>query len=338
MNCRKALESLGALLFCFFLLLFWGLSIWNYKGPLRAIVERDSAIAIREEKMARDAEDSGNPAPRIRLLEHQLRQAHAAGAKGGADQSALDEHIKLIESQLSAVKRRARHISPKDRGPYNSSRDDPAWHEFDLGSLLQIARDPAVQEELQRLDAMGLKEFNAVVHDYYEDVRIDIGQHHAHKTITSATKVEDNRLARFLNALKQSLSAEQFTRLQQIVIQVKLHNRPSAVFLNDEWVSKRIDLSNEQRRLLSEIENDFRNKEDVVLTVTKRRRRYLLPPASPEEQSKLNEEKTQFAELEKARDAKAMEVLNEKQLKILDDLKGIEFDISAMNRFLIISQ
>jgi hypothetical protein len=127
--------------------------------------------------------------------------------------------------------------------------------------------------------------------------------------MTKMTEINTKLNEEFTPQLAKLLSADQISRLKQIQIQAQ---GGTALTANPE-VAKALNLSEEQRRKLSDLQAEFA-----------RRQRELFASGDPQERF------AKMRELNRERDAKMLEVLTEEQRQQFTALKGDPFDVSQL--------
>ena len=188
------------------------------------------------------------------------------------------------------------------------------------GGILNVAGNEAVQKDLG-LTEDGTAKVKAVIDEYRTAMRESMGaggrQNFQDMTEEERTKARDTMMAnmktlsdKFLPKLKAVVSADQYTRLQQINWQ----NQGTGAY-SDAEVVKALTITKEQTDKITAISDDYGAKT-----------RELFQPGGGGGGGGF--EKMQ--ELNKERDAKINEVLTKAQLDTFATLKGKEFDVAQL--------
>jgi Spy/CpxP family protein refolding chaperone len=189
------------------------------------------------------------------------------------------------------------------------------------GNLLTLATNEAVQKELgigadvaAKLNSLR-DDYQAAIRKEYQTAGIDfqslqnLSADERQKLMTKMAEINTKLNEEFTPQLAKLLSADQISRLKQIQIQAQ---GGTALTANPE-VAKALNLSEEQRRKLSDLQAEFA-----------RRQRELFASGDPQERF------AKMRELNRERDAKMLEVLTEEQRQQFTALKGDPFDVSQL--------
>ena len=190
------------------------------------------------------------------------------------------------------------------------------------GGLLMLAGNEAVQKDLG-LTEDGVAKVKTVTDEYGTAMRESMGaggrQNFQDMTQEERTKARETMMAnmktlsdKFLPKLKAAVSADQYTRLQQINWQ----NQGTGA-LSDAEIVKALTITKEQTDKITTITDDYGAKA-----------RELFQPGGGGGGGGFEK----MIELNKERDAKINEVLTKAQLDTFAKLKGKEFDVAQLRR------
>ena len=192
------------------------------------------------------------------------------------------------------------------------------------GGLLMLAGNEAVQKDIGLTDD-GVAKVKAVTDEYGTAMRESMGaggrQNFQDMTQEERTKARETMMAnmkalsdKFLPKLKAAVSADQYTRLQQINWQ----NQGTGAY-SDAEVVKALTITKEQTDKITALTDEYGAKA-----------RELFQPGGGGGGGGGGFEK--MIELNKERDAKINEVLTKSQLDTFAKLKGKEFDVAQLRR------
>ena len=174
------------------------------------------------------------------------------------------------------------------------------------GSLVMLASNEAVQKEIGADEATVGK-----IRSIGEESRQAMGEIFAGGGQDLSDEERQKRREKFEELskksaakLKEALSADQFKRLQQISWQAA-----GAAALADETVAKELAITEEQKKKLADVRDDYAQK-----------RQALGRDAAPEARRELAQEESK----------KAIEVLTAEQQEKFTALKGKAFDVAAL--------
>lgn len=182
---------------------------------------------------------------------------------------------------------------------------------FGRGGIFMLAGNDSVQKDLG-LTSDEVAKVKTVTDDYGAAVRegmsgIQFGPNMSQEDRDKIASVTKENSEKFTPKLKAALTADQFTRLQQINWQ----NMRSAALLDPEVV-KALTVTTDQQDKVKAINEEYGAKFQGLFT-----------PGSPPDFAKMEE-------ISKERDAKATEVLTKVQQDKFASLKGKEFDLAQL--------
>lgn len=202
-----------------------------------------------------------------------------------------------------------------------------------FGGLFSIIGNQAVQKELglSEADAEKIKtitdDHGTAMRDAMRDAGGGGGANFQDMTDEERTKMREKMTEasktvndKFLPKLKDALTADQFTRLQQINWQ-----NMGAAALSEPEVIKAVSISKDQQDKIKTISDEIGAKRRELFTQGGGG-----GPPSPETFAKMQES---MQELTKEQDTKVNEVLSKAQQDKFASLKGKEFDVAQLRQF-----
>ena len=201
------------------------------------------------------------------------------------------------------------------------SRSAPAEGGSGAMGILGIARNESVQKELRLSAEAGskvksvLNEFNTAFGDAFRSGLGNFADITQEERTAAMSKMAETQIAiadKFLPKLKELLTADQFTRLQQIRWQTM-----GIAAIAETEVRHAIEISNDQMEQIKSINTDYAAKRAALNTVGAGA-------------GGATEVSAKIQELHNEREARLTEVLTKEQQEKLAALKGKEFDRSQL--------
>lgn len=146
----------------------------------------------------------------------------------------------------------------------------------------------------------------------------NMSQEERQKMMTKMNEVNAKLTAKYIPDMKKLLSAEQYTRLQQISWQ----QAGTGAFADAE-VAKTLELSKEQQEKLAAVNTEFGNKQRELFQSA-------FQGGGGGGGGGFEEMQKKMAELTATRDKQANEILSKEQLEKFTKLKGKEFDLALL--------
>ena len=195
---------------------------------------------------------------------------------------------------------------------------------FGARSVVSLAAIEAVQKDLE-ISADDVEKLKKLADVYRQDARSEfekagtggggfqnLTEEERTKLLEKFAEIRKSLDAKFVPQLKEILTADQFTRLQQIQLQSQGNQA-----LSSPEVVKALALTKEQQDQLKAVNEETGTKFRELFTGG----------------GGFNEEtRTKMQELGKERDAKLMAVLTDAQKEKFTSMKGKEFDVTQLQR------